>query len=122
MGVTKHPLFVDGGPAEVPPDRALIRRLQASFARATAQDGVLADRFYARLFAEHPELRTMFPADMAMQKLKLFATLAEVVAHLQDPASSKVVLEELGRAHASFGAVDAHYPIVCDMLTKALAD
>ena len=31
MGVTKHPLFVEGDLGAIPPDRALIRRLQTSF-------------------------------------------------------------------------------------------
>jgi hemoglobin-like flavoprotein len=123
MGVTKHPLFVeDGGAGAIPPDRALIRRLQASFARAAAKDGELTERFYARLFESHPELRALFPNDMSEQREKLFATLAEVVAHLHDPSSSKRVLEELGREHAGFGALESHYPIVCDMLARALAD
>jgi nitric oxide dioxygenase len=121
MGITKHPLFVDGGLGAIPPDRALMRRLQASFARATTS-GILAERFYARLFQEHPELRAMFPSDMTAQKEKLFATLAEVVAHLHDRESSKRVLEELGREHAGFGAREEHYPIVCDNLARALAD
>jgi hemoglobin-like flavoprotein len=123
MGITKHPLYSGAGdPSDVPIDRALIGRLQASFARAAAHGDALADRFYARLFGGHPELRSMFPADMTEQKEKLFATLAEVVAHLYDPVVSVRALDELGRAHATYGARPEHYPIVCDALARALAE
>jgi nitric oxide dioxygenase len=123
MGVTKHPLFVDDGSSgAIPPDRALIRRLQSSFAHAAASEGKLAERFYARLFAAEPEVRALFPADMAAQQEKLFATLAQVVVHLQNPAITRPMLEDLGREHTGFGAKEAHYPLVCEMLTRALAD
>jgi hemoglobin-like flavoprotein len=123
MGVTKHPLYSGASdPGGVPIDRGLVARLQTSFARAAAQGDALADRFYARLFAGNPELRSMFPSDMTEQKEKLFATLAEVVAHLHDPVSSIRALDELGREHATFGARAEHYPIVCDALARALAE
>jgi hemoglobin-like flavoprotein len=122
MGITRHPLFVDpGGAEEFPADRALVRRLQASFAHAATRDEELTIRFYERLFAVQPALRPMFPADMGQQREKLFATLAEVVAHLHDPVKSKRLLEDLGRAHAGYGALERHYPIVCDCLASALA-
>jgi hemoglobin-like flavoprotein len=123
MGITKHPLFVDpGGAEDLPADRALIRRLQASFARAAARDGDLTERFYARLFSAQPGIRAMFPTDMQQQREKLFATLAEVMSHLHDPVGSRSLLEDLGRAHAVYGAREHHYPIVCDCLASALAD
>lgn len=123
MSISKHPLFVEGGDSmDLPIDRALVQRMQASYARAVTRGDALADRFYARLFTAHPEVRSLFPDDMTEQKDKLFATLSEVVMHLADPRASKRVLEDLGREHAGFGAREEHYPLVCEALVGALAE
>lgn len=123
MGVTRHPLFTVSTRrrlASVPPDEPLIRLLEESFSRIEC--GGLAGRFYERLFAAHPELRAIFPADMTAQICKLDAALRQVVGSLRAPESLRDMLEELARRHAKMGLQPAHYTWVVDALLAAMAD
>ena len=122
MSVRKHPLFLESNAAQaVPVDRELIARLRASFAQLAPKAGELTELFYARLFAAHPGLRTLFPADMAAQRAKLAQTLAFVVASLEDSDKLRAATERLGRAHVGYGAQAEHYPIVAETLVGAMA-
>ena len=123
MKITIHPL---SNAASVPPgvgaDEALIRRLQESFRPLLDAQPSLADRFYARLFEAHPQLRTMFPKDMANQKRKLLDTLNLIVENLQAPQAVRTRLERLGESHVGYGAQPQHYPIVMSALIGAMAE
>jgi hemoglobin-like flavoprotein len=121
--ITIHPLSnAKAAPAGVGVDQALIQRLQESF-RSSAEHGTeLADLFFARLFSEHPELRTMFPADMTAQKKKLVDTLSMVIEHLQRPQVVRARIEHLGMAHRNYGAKPEHYPYVAQALIGAMAE
>ena len=88
--------------------------------------------FYRRLFELRPELRAMFPSDMASQRAKLGATLGFVVKSLdwpleertaqQDPESDLfLVVLALGRRHKNLYRVDDdHYGPVGEALLWAL--
>jgi hemoglobin-like flavoprotein len=88
--------------------------------------------FYRRLFELRPELRALFPADMAGQRAKLGATLGFVVKSLdwpleewsaqQDPESDLfLVVLALGRRHKNLYRVDdEHYGPVGEALMWAL--
>jgi hemoglobin-like flavoprotein len=123
MKVTIHPL---SGAPSVPPgvaaDAALIKRLQESFRALLDAHPSLADHFYARLFQGHPELRSMFPRDMANQKKKLLDTLNLIVENLQAPLTVRARLEKLGESHVAYGARPEHYPIVLSALVGAIAE
>jgi len=125
MGVTRHPLCTTLATRHlqgIPADEALIRRLERSFEGLGAADSPLAQRFYDRLFARHPELRAMFPVDMAAQQKKLVDSLTAIIDNLRDPLNTQALLEELGRKHVDFGAKPEHYPWVCESLIGALAE
>src|SRR5690349_356164 len=65
-GITMHPLSpVAEGPAGVKVDEELARALEGSFAALAPRGAELVTRFYEKLFAAHPALRGMFPADMS---------------------------------------------------------
>jgi nitric oxide dioxygenase len=122
MGITRHPLFLDSGalPA-VPVDLALMARLRNSF--ETVSDGTaLADAFYFKLFAAHPQLRALFPTDMAAQKEKLLASLRTVVIEMHRPDVVGTALARLGKSHVGYGAKPEHYPVVCQMMLEALVE
>ena len=122
MSVSKHPLFLQANVAEaIPVDRQLIARLRASFALLASRADELTALFYERLFAAHPALRPLFPADMTAQRTKLAQTLAFVVAGLEDREAMRAALERLGRAHVGYGARPEHYPIVAEILVGAMA-
>jgi hemoglobin-like flavoprotein len=121
--VTIHPLSnVAAAPRGIAADEALIQRLQASFRTFTERGTELADRFYARLFSEHPEVRRLFPANMAAQKKKLLDTLTLVIENLRSPSLVRARVEQLGVAHVDYGAKTEHYPWVAHALVSAMAD
>jgi len=123
MSVTKHPLFLDSdnlGP--LPIDAQLIARLRASFERVRPEGAALAQAFYRRLFAAHPQLRLLFPTDMTRQMEKLIATLSLVVDEMHRPEVVGPNLAQLGGAHVGYGARPEHYPVVCETLVEALVE
>jgi hemoglobin-like flavoprotein len=88
--------------------------------------------FYKRLFELRPDLRRLFPQDMASQRQKLAATLSFVVKSLdwpleewaqdQDPESDLfLVVLALGRRHRNLYSVeDEYYAPVGEALMWAL--
>src|SRR5262245_25964233 len=105
MKITVHPLSTGGAtPKGLPADEALIGRLQESFRPMIERGTELADRFYARLFSEHPEVRPLFPTNMAAQKQKLLDTLSLIIESLREPEITRKRIEQLGIAHVGYGA------------------
>jgi ferredoxin-NADP reductase/hemoglobin-like flavoprotein len=68
--------------------------------------------FYGRLFAENPQLRTMFPPAMDVQRERLFAALTRIMTNLDDPEALRGFLGRLGRDHRKFGVEPEHYAAV----------
>lgn len=123
MKVTAHPLSTAPTlPVGVAVDEALIRRLQESFRPLLDAQPSLADRFYANLFAAHPQLRTMFPREMVNQKRKLLDMLNLIIENLRAPQTVVPALKKLGVSHVGYGARPEHYPIVAKMLMSAIAE
>lgn len=123
MGITRHPLLVGGkGLQGIGPDEALIERLQRSFDRATSGPISFADRFHARLAAQHPDLAAMFPANLEHQKQALTATLRLVVDNLRTPEAIAPVLRTIGVVHVRAGVRPEHYPPVVQVMVDALAE
>ena len=123
MKVTVHPLSTAGAlPKGVLADEALIGRLQNSFRSMTDRGTELADRFYTRLFSEHPEVRALFPANMANQKRKLLETLTLIVENLRSPGVTRPRIDLLGVSHVSYGARPEHYAWVQQALVLAMAE
>ena len=120
--ITIHPLASGAVPARAPADEALIQRLQDSFRDLSSHGMELADRFYAGLFAAHPELRPLFPTNMVAQKKKLLDTLALVIENLRAPQVVTARIDALGAAHVKYGAKPQHYPMVAGALVSAMAE
>lgn len=119
--VTVHPLLpAPTGMLPAPVDGPLIDLLEASFRVTAERADELADRFYARLFELHPDLRRMFPADMGEQKVKLLKSLEAVIAGLRTPRELREKLRELGRLHEAKGVREEHYAPVCAALLWAM--
>ncbi|ETX29308.1 globin domain-containing protein [Roseivivax isoporae] len=93
-----------------------------SFRRTFAGKTPVARAFYDRLFAEHPELRPLFPQKMAAQYEKFTDTLVFVVRHLARRATVLVSAEELGQRHRAYGVRPEHYAIVGQALLAAMAE
>lgn len=125
MPVHRHPIAVSKKPdalASVPLDHQLITRLRDSF-RAVHEHGLLlAESFYAKLFAAAPHLRPLFRSDLKSQSEKLIASLDAVVRNLEHPAENAAMLAALGRRHAGYGAKPEHYDIVIELLVDAMGE
>lgn len=103
-------------------DQGRIGRLQSSFNLLAPRGAELVDRFYAHLFARHPELRPMFPTEMSEQKRKLLAALVFVVRNLTTPDELEKPLKDMGARHAGFGTREEHYPVVRDTLVSVMGE
>ncbi len=97
-----------------------IERIEQSFKLLAPRAEELADRFYATLFAAHPEVRGLFPQDMHDQKRKIVAALTLVVKNIRDPQALREPLLTLGERHAGYGCTEAQYPAVRDALLEVM--
>jgi len=100
-------------------DNAMLR---ATLAPVMADPDAFATHFYANLFARAPALRSLFPSDMNLQRMKLVQTLGVVAAGLDQPEVLIGTLEELGARHRGYGVKFAHYVEVGEALIAALAE
>lgn len=69
----------------------------------------LAELFYTRLFELDPALRSLFPADMHNQRLKLMTTFNIIVNGLRHPATILPFLHKLGHLHVDHAVQPNHY-------------
>jgi hemoglobin-like flavoprotein len=86
-----------------------VRLVQDSYAKVGPIADAAADLFYGRLFATAPEVRALFPEDMAEQKRKLMAMLGLAVANLDRPETVVPAVRDLGRRHVAYRVEAAHY-------------
>jgi len=97
-------------------------QIAASFARIAPRADEFCARVYERLFAEHPELRPLFPAEMAPQRRKLLGALVAVIDNLHHPERLVPLLEDLGRRHATYGVRPESFDAVGAALIGAIGD
>jgi len=102
-----------------PSDIAAIR---ADFATVARAPDLFAARFYARLFAIDPELRALFPEDLAEQRKKLVQALAMVVDGLDRLDSIIDAVRALGSRHNDYGVTAEHYASVGEAVLATLED
>lgn len=86
-----------------------ITLVQTSFKSVAPIAPKAADLFYDRLFEIAPEVRSMFPADLAGQKVKLIAMLATAVNNLHQLDVIMSAVRDLGSRHRGYGVTAAHY-------------
>jgi len=76
--------------------------------------------FYARLFVASPELRSMFPLAMDVQRKCFVAALARTVWSMDDPKALAEYLRSLALDHRKFGVRESHYQLVGETLLATL--
>ena len=86
--------------------------VQESFASIAPIADDAAVLFYRRLFEIDPSLQGMFRGDMAEQRRKLMQMLTAAVKGLDRLDQLVPVVQDLGRRHAAYGVLDAHYDTV----------
>jgi methyl-accepting chemotaxis protein len=100
-----------------------IDALRTSFEAIAPQADRLAGRFYERLFADYPEVRSLFEfTDFADQRRKLIQALTVIVKSLENPRQLSSFLGKLGREHVDYGALPEHYPAVARTMISTLAE
>jgi hemoglobin-like flavoprotein len=96
--------------------------LQESLNLVAPVAGELVATFYDKLFAAHPELRGMFPAELTAQREKLLKAIIAVVTHFDQPEQLQPALTAMGRTHVRHGVGLAHYAIVGEILLETLRE
>lgn len=79
-----------------------------------------ADLFYGRLFEIAPQVRALFPTDMAEQKQKLMSMLATAVNNLHQVEKIIPAVQDLGRRHVNYGVTAEMYAPVGESLIWTL--
>ncbi len=96
--------------------------LESSFKLLAPQADRLAERFYEHLFEVAPGVRPMFPDDIAGQRKALIASLGAIVSSLRTPDKMVEYLNGLALRHVDYGAAEAHYDVVGEVLLKTMAE
>ncbi len=94
----------------------------ASAGRVAPALGAVSADFYARLFAAHPEVRGMFPADNTGQEAKFAASIAAIVEAMPDFVAFADRTGQLGRLHAAHRVTAGQYSAVGAVLLETLAE
>lgn len=100
-----------------PEQKTLVRD---SFAKVTPIAPAFAAMFYARLFELDPALRPLFRIDMKEQGRKLIAMIVTAVGNLDRLDDIVPAVRDLGKRHAGYGVLDAHYDTVANALLWTL--
>ncbi len=104
------------------PDEESARIVQQSVARLGNHLPALGEAFYRHLFAMLPEVRPLFPEEMADQRQRLLQALLTSVNSLHDPAAMEGRLQQLGESHYQWGILEDQYQYVAHALVRALRD
>ena len=99
-----------------------IRIVQASFKQLEPSAAEAGKSFYEKLFRIAPEVRQLFPANMAEQEVKLMKMLGWIVANLDDEQSIGELVRDLGRRHRGYNVNDSHYGKVGQALIMTIHD
>ena len=109
------------GGAEQPPTAHDIALIRASLVVVEPVADKATAHFYALIFLHHPEVRSLFPAAMDVQRDRLFRALLQAARSADDPAGLTEYLAALGRGHRKYGTLTGHYGPVGECLLAALA-
>jgi nitric oxide dioxygenase len=102
--------------------------VRATLPAVGAAIGDITERFYAGLFAAHPELlRNLFNRGnqaSGAQKQALAGSIAAFATHLLDHPGRRpdAMLGRIAHKHASLGVAPEHYPVVHEHLFAAIAE
>jgi NAD(P)H-flavin reductase/hemoglobin-like flavoprotein len=83
--------------------------VRQTFAHVMADAQKSMEYFYARLFAQSPHLRALFPLAMDDLRARVFHALADLIRSIDRPQSAAAYLRQLGRDHRKFGVREKHH-------------
>jgi len=100
-----------------------VKLLRETFDALRPRGDAMVASFYQILFSRHPEIRAMFgKTNMEEQRKKFFATLDELIRHLEEPDKTMADLLMLGNHHLDYGVRNEQYALVCDALVQAMKE
>lgn len=99
-----------------------VASVQQTFMKVLPISDLAAQLFYKRLFEIDPAVRPMFKGDMQEQGRKLMQMIGLAVTGLSTPNEILGLVADLGRKHAEYGVVDAHYDTVRSALLWILGE
>lgn len=76
--------------------------------------------FYDQLFLDYPQVRSMFPAVMDLQRERLLKAIIALVTHYDRPEQLMPALTAMGRNHTGYGVRIEHYSAVGTTLLATL--
>lgn len=97
-----------------------VSRLKQSWSLVAAHGDQVPLYFYSTLFLAYPEIRQMFPTNMAGQRDRLVAALGHVVSEVDQVDRLVGYLQQLGADHRKFAVRAEHYPAVGEALLATL--
>jgi hemoglobin-like flavoprotein len=101
----------------------VVARIEASFARLSAEGADFASRFYAAFFRRHPGVVPLFrTTSMRRQHQHLMTVLAFLVDNLRHPDTVAASLHDLARRHVGYGVSPSHYYALSSVLLDAIAE
>ncbi len=98
------------------------RLLNESLGLVAPRSSELIAAFYDKLFTDHPGVRQMFPEEMEPQREKLLKAIIALVTNYDSPDQLAPALTSMGRNHAKYGALPAHFDAVGATLLATLRD
>jgi len=97
--------------------------IESSFKAIADQGEEIVSRFYAELFKRYPDVKPLFAnVPISEQKKKLLASLQLVVDNVRKPEKLTETLKILGAKHQAYGAIEAHYDAVAEVLLDVLKE
>ena len=91
--------------------------IENSFVHIKENKELFIQNFYSNLFTLAPEVKPLFNnTNKIKQGEKLYNSLLLLVENLKDPDLLSDLLGSLGKDHISYGAQNAHYPVVGECL------
>jgi hemoglobin-like flavoprotein len=96
------------------------RLIRESIVALNRRTDLLVQLFYGRLFQIAPSVRPMFGGDVDAQAGKFNDMLSAIVSGLDDLDQQRPALLALGRRHAGYGVVPAHYDVLSTAFLWAL--
>lgn len=101
--------------------RDRVALVQDSFRELLPAASAAADAFHERLFQIAPELRPLFPADLAQAREPLLRMVRAAVEGLSRPEALVATLQRLGRRLGALGVKLDHYEAAGEAFLAALA-
>ncbi|CAB4243364.1 Globin [Methylacidimicrobium sp. AP8] len=94
--------------------------IQQSGAALQSLGTTVTEHFYDYMFTHYPEVRSLFPAEMTDQKLRLFQSLLFITGNVDKTEALLPYLRNLGVRHIRYDVRPEHYSVVGKCLLATL--